>query len=446
MAVQKTERRRTRLGHMDKGDDEYRENIDFKMVTFSLGGKDYGIDIMKVKEIAKYAQFTYVPNAPHFVQGVYNLRGDIISIVDLRKMFNLYVEDESAEGSKNGLILRLDSNLLGIVVDQIDKVVGISSSSIQPPHPIFGDINIKYISGVAEYEQRLYIILDVERIFRREDEETKASPSTPKTSGDNSPVHKPRRAVAAGAGDDPDKSFIYETLETFAGFHVTPVNKTWVDQRYAEWRGLRKDSGKPVQLEGEEDAKEFLRDFYSPFTGQLWADSYSRQVEAYLPEKAGKNVTVWNPGCGKGLETFSIVCLLKQHFPDSSVKAWAVDKDLMAISAAPTLSFDIDNVPEIFREYLSQGTKGYSFNSEINDAILFEYSDVSNGSTVPNCDVIVARDLLSFLPKAQQMSLLRTFHEKLKPEGVLLLGKNEYPAGDDWQFIGKDAVSAAKKR
>jgi len=60
---------------------------DFKMVTFSLGGKDYGIDIMKVKEIAKFSQFTYVPNTPPFVRGVYNLRGEIISIIDLRLFF-----------------------------------------------------------------------------------------------------------------------------------------------------------------------------------------------------------------------------------------------------------------------------------------------------------------------------------------------------------------------
>ena len=64
------------------------EIIDFKMVTFSLGGKDYGIDIMRVKEIAKFTQFTYVPNTAPFVRGVYNLRGDIISVIDLRLMFN----------------------------------------------------------------------------------------------------------------------------------------------------------------------------------------------------------------------------------------------------------------------------------------------------------------------------------------------------------------------
>ena len=65
------------------------ENIDFKMVAFSLAGKDYSIDIMKVREISKATRFTYVPNSLPYVKGVYNLRGNIISIIDLRTLFNL---------------------------------------------------------------------------------------------------------------------------------------------------------------------------------------------------------------------------------------------------------------------------------------------------------------------------------------------------------------------
>src|SRR5690606_16462896 len=111
-----------------------------KMVTFSLSGKDFGIDIMKVAEIARFVHFTYVPNSPTFVRGVYNLRGEIISIIDLRGMFNMPFEKKPSGQEEAGLILRLNSNLIGVVVDKIDKVVGINSARIQPPHPIFGDI------------------------------------------------------------------------------------------------------------------------------------------------------------------------------------------------------------------------------------------------------------------------------------------------------------------
>src|SRR5512138_354201 len=136
------------------------EKIDFKMITFALAGKDYGIDIMSVKEIAKAGRFTYVPNAAPFVRGVYNLRGEIISIIDLRTMFHLPSERREEDAVENLLILSVVGQTFGIIVDVIDKVVGISRASIQPPHPIFGDINIKYIRGIVENLSKLYIILD----------------------------------------------------------------------------------------------------------------------------------------------------------------------------------------------------------------------------------------------------------------------------------------------
>ena len=169
--------------------------IDFKMVTFTLSGKDYGIDIMKVKEISRASKFTFVPNAAPFVAGVYNLRGDIISVIDLRKFFNLpLIDSESEDKDQDALdtddmiILLLDNNVLAVVVDSIDKVVGISSETVQPPHPIFGDINIKYISGVVENEGRLYVVLDVERIFSSDDtddEDTADTPSEPVSVSDS---------------------------------------------------------------------------------------------------------------------------------------------------------------------------------------------------------------------------------------------------------------------
>ncbi|MDR2370716.1 MAG: chemotaxis protein CheW, partial [Treponema sp.] len=104
---------------------EQKERVDlvnFKMITFSLAGKDYGVDIMNVKEIAKADKFTYVPNAASFVRGVYNLRGDIIPVIDLRTFFHLPA-DRKADGQENMLILRIEDRVYGTIVDKIDKVV-----------------------------------------------------------------------------------------------------------------------------------------------------------------------------------------------------------------------------------------------------------------------------------------------------------------------------------
>ena len=128
-----------------KLESENQENaavIDFKMVTFSLAGKDYSIDIMNVKEIAKAGRFTYVPNTRPFVLGVYNLRGDIIPILDLRLFFNIEIPPREENKLENMLILNVEEQTFGLVVDKIDKVVGVQRSTIQPARPLFGDINI----------------------------------------------------------------------------------------------------------------------------------------------------------------------------------------------------------------------------------------------------------------------------------------------------------------
>ena len=90
--------------------------IDFKMVTFSLAEKDYAIDIMHVKEIAKAGRFTYVPNTLPFVLGVYNLRGEIIPILDLRLFFNIDISMENEKKMQNLLILTVEDQTFGLVV------------------------------------------------------------------------------------------------------------------------------------------------------------------------------------------------------------------------------------------------------------------------------------------------------------------------------------------
>ncbi len=422
------------------------EKIDFKMVTFSLAGKDYGIDIMKVKEIAKDYDFTYVPNTEPYVRGVYNLRGDIISIIDLRVMFNLPMEKKADKALENMLILRLDKSILGVIVDSTDKVVGISSESIQPTHPLFGDINVKYISGVVEHEGKLYIILDVERIFGRDEmpEIETAKPETKPAAGGGAGADI--AGVTAEDENDLQLNFLRETLATFMKFYVTPLNEEWVRSRLQEWKQIRRDQGRDIQLKSMEEADEFLAPFFSPFTGSLFGDQYLDGMKELLPKTGSSNISAWNPGCGKGYETYSLACLLKNSYNDAMIKVWANDNDLLNVSSAPGLYFQKSEVPESMRRYLVEGKSGYQFNSEIKDSILFEYHDVLNQNPFPEVDVILARDVLSFLQPEDQERLLEEFFEKLKPNGVVIVGENETVIYGDWTEIKGGNMVAFRKQ
>lgn len=436
----------------DNNTEEHTEVIDYKMVTFSLGGKDYGIDIMNVKEIAKFHHFTYVPNTPQFVRGVYNLRGEIISIIDLRLMFNLPAPQKEDNEPEEGLIVRLEDKMLGVVVDNVDRVVGISSENIQPPHPIFSDINLKYISGIVEHDTRLYIILDVERIFAPDDrQEVTEAPQT-HISEQRQPPEMPDQshAPATQADESTDETalgFVRETLSTFAGFHATELNDEWVTSRFTEWKAERGKKGQDPQLNSFEEAQEFLAPFYSSSTATFWSEEYIRRFSSILPtQNQPSSFNVWNVGGGSGYETYSLAVTVRKALPQARIKIWANDNDLLAISSAPNLVFQAESVPESFEPYIVAGKNGFSFEQSIRDIIVFEFHDILNQNAIPEVDLIVARDVLSFLEPAQQRTALSHFAEKARVGTLLVLGENELlPSGEMWEPVSEGPNGTYRK-
>jgi purine-binding chemotaxis protein CheW len=420
------------------------DTVDFKMVTFSLGGKDYGVDIMSVKEIAKADKFTFVPNAPSFVRGVYNLRGEIIPIIDLRTFFHLPLSGN--DGLENMLILHIEDHIYGTIVDRIDKVVGINTETIQPPHPIFGDINIKYIQGVVEKNGDLYVILDVIRIFSQKQPQEQSGGVEEKSGGGRyqavAAIDESAAAPVPHGPSSEELAFVKDQLAALKQFFVGPLNEEWIALRFEEWRQMRR--GADVQLKNPSDADAFVEPFYSPFTGAFWSDEYAYALKALLPALSSNNIQVWNPGCGKGYETFSLACILKLRYPDARIKIWANDNDIMSIANAPNMTFERNDVPEYCRTFLSQARSGYMFNAHIKDSIVFEYHDVTNENTIPNIDIVLCRDLLSFLPVQKQDSLVKDFSEKLKNKGVVILGEHE-KLSDPWRFIGQDHITMFAK-
>ncbi|MDC7241776.1 MAG: chemotaxis protein CheW [Spirochaetales bacterium] len=416
--------------------------IDFKMVTFTLAGKDYGIDIMKVKEIHKAQKFTFVPNSAPYVKGVYNMRGDIISVIDLRIFFNLPVED-SSKGFENMIILRLEDSTIGILVDSIEKVIGIDSSRKQPPHPLFGDINIKYIDGVVENDSSLYIILDAEKIFSSESKVDKNEEIRKIAQSDLPDFSAPRTAAQAPSGKSLNQGFIEETLTTYLGFHPSSMNRDWISSRYDSW--IRQKGEDNFQLKNKNDAEEFLRGFFSAGTGQMWSDGILSALSPLLPPMRG-NVFIWNPGCGRGHETYSVASLIKMKYPDTVLKIQGNDNDLINISSAPGLSVDKSRIPDFYEPFLVASGNGYQFNEVIKNSILFEYSDLANETALPPADMVVCRDTLCYLPEAVQIKILDNIYENMKPGGILVLGDNEQPVNmSGWEALNSPNHKFFKK-
>ncbi|MDE5898251.1 MAG: chemotaxis protein CheW [Treponemataceae bacterium] len=451
------------------GQDESRKQqvtIDFKMVTFSLSGKDYAIDIMHVKEIAKANHFTYVPNTLPFVIGVYNLRGEIIPILDMRIFFNIDVPERDDSALENLLILTVEEQTFGIIVDKIDKVVGVQKSSIRPPHPLFGDINVKYISGVVESNKHLYILLDILRIFTKgmaeesvQHREAKLAASRKLQGGggkqqspavaekkDAAPQKEEAPVPEAPAVDEQNLKFVAESLKSYKKFEVSPANRNWILSRLAEWKRQKKTES--VLLQNEIDAAAFLQPFWSTATDGWWSREFAEAIEKLLPENSAKQICVWNPGCGKGYETYCLACVLAKKYPTSKIRVYAQDVDLLSISNAPMLAVPASEAKGWLAPYLSETASGSTtFSQRIKESIMFEYHDCLHTNALPMTDIIFARDLLSQFNSDAVRQIVADFDEKLKGNGILVIGEHEeIPESSDFMEYTVGTLTAYKKQ
>jgi len=139
-----------------------------QLVTFHLGAELYGVDIMDVKEIVRVQSIRAIPNAPTYVEGIFNLRSEIVPIINLHKRFHLkklVSSDEDEELLASFVIIDLDGMKLGIIIDRISRVITVEHYEVQPPPQMITGIGAEYIQGVVRQEKGYLIILDVRNLF-----------------------------------------------------------------------------------------------------------------------------------------------------------------------------------------------------------------------------------------------------------------------------------------
>ena len=137
-----------------------------QFLTFALGAEEYGVEILKIQEIKGYVAVTPLPNAPAYVKGVLNLRGTIVPIVDLRKKFNLPEADYTQFTVI--VVVQVQGNTLGFVVDAVSDVLTVTSDAIQPIPDLHGQIDTRFLTGLApagEQGEHLVILLDIDMVL-----------------------------------------------------------------------------------------------------------------------------------------------------------------------------------------------------------------------------------------------------------------------------------------
>ncbi|MCG0274565.1 MAG: chemotaxis protein CheW [Thermosediminibacteraceae bacterium] len=144
-----------------------------QFVVFKLGQEEYGVNIMQVNTIERMMPITRVPKAPYFVEGVINLRGEIIPVIDLKKRFGL--PPGEINGDTRIIIVNVDDLTVGMIVDSATEVVQLPQDAIEPAPSVVGSISSDFLEGVGKIGDRLLIILNLEKILRPSEAEARAA-------------------------------------------------------------------------------------------------------------------------------------------------------------------------------------------------------------------------------------------------------------------------------
>ncbi len=134
-----------------------------QFISFSVGDEEYGLELLRVKEVIRIREITWLPKAPTFVKGIINLRGDVIPIIDLRDKFGLAPKEHTA--MTRVIVVEVEGRLMGMVVDSASQVVRIPADQIDPPPPVLGSISQEFITGVGKLEDKLVILLNTDAIL-----------------------------------------------------------------------------------------------------------------------------------------------------------------------------------------------------------------------------------------------------------------------------------------
>ncbi|MCW8900199.1 MAG: chemotaxis protein CheW [Gammaproteobacteria bacterium] len=152
---------------------ENKDDSIIQWVTFHLENEKYGIKVMQVQEVLRMTEIAPVPGAPHYVLGIINLRGNVVTVIDTRRRFGL--SDAESDDETRIVIIEADNNVVGILVDSVAEVVDLKTSEIETAPNVGNDESSKYIQGVSSRNDELLILVDVNKLLSDEEWQEVAS-------------------------------------------------------------------------------------------------------------------------------------------------------------------------------------------------------------------------------------------------------------------------------
>ena len=145
-----------------QGHDEHDGDL-IQLVTFRIGEEEFGVDILAVQEIIRLMQITMVPRAPAFIEGVINLRGKVIPVINMRTRFGMPALEH--DSNTRIVVMELEQKIVGFLVDGVSEVLCIPAGTVEDPPPVVAGIGSEYIRGIGKLDDRLLILLELDNLL-----------------------------------------------------------------------------------------------------------------------------------------------------------------------------------------------------------------------------------------------------------------------------------------
>ncbi len=143
--------------------------MEFKIVSFMLGSEEFGVDIMKIDSIVEFGKVTKIPESADYVEGIMNIRGSVVPIINLRKKFLMPDLEEEKKKKAKVVVINIGDKQVGLLVDDVKEVLTISDEQLEEPPAEVGGVGKRYILGIAKIGEAMMIILDIDKILTAEE-------------------------------------------------------------------------------------------------------------------------------------------------------------------------------------------------------------------------------------------------------------------------------------
>jgi purine-binding chemotaxis protein CheW len=147
--------------------EEARAAEELQLVVFSLGREEFAVEVTQVREIMRMEEITRMPKSPHFVEGIINLRGQIIAVIDLAKRLN--IEAQERGGDTRIIVVEAGDVKVGMIVDSVSEVLRVDAGALEPSPTLATDVSAAFLTGVIKHDNRLIILLDLTKVLSLEE-------------------------------------------------------------------------------------------------------------------------------------------------------------------------------------------------------------------------------------------------------------------------------------